>query len=152
MKGSKNLKNQTQTCTQRINQSFWKCQNQVQQTVLFKQKDLGNGISIYCQKLCQCLNSSFSRGATRWGARQHQVFLNSRERGTYPIGHPNGHSHASEWNPGTFSWKSRLLSRSSWAPPASPHSHPTTPVFCFDPFVDRHKVVIIRRFSQVWPI
>jgi hypothetical protein len=25
-------------------------------------------------------------------------------------------------------------------------------VFCFDPFVDRHKVVIIRRFSQVWPI
>jgi hypothetical protein len=39
MKGSKNLKNQTQTCTQRINQFFWKCQNQVQQIVLFKQKD-----------------------------------------------------------------------------------------------------------------
>ncbi len=189
--GPQNLKNQTQTCTQRINQFLWKCQNQVQQTVLLKRKDqpitgagkrghsahgtdaklnlgnelntedyficlsLGNGISIYCQKLCQCLNSSLSRGATRSGAPQHELFLNSRERGSYPIGRPMAIHMLLNEILELFHEKIACVHvhHGPLTPPTpSPHSHPT-PVFCFGPFVLETKWwSSIRRFSQIWPM
>lgn len=189
MKGSKNLKNQTQTCTHRINQFFWKCQSKpspTKQSSLNRRTsqylelgmradctwqrcklNLGNelnkkrlchlffplrsGVSIYCQKLCQCLNSSFNRGATRSGRSSSTWSIPELQRARN-LSHrpPNGHSHASEWNPGTFFMKKSSAFTFIMALSSIPTLSPNTSVLLWS-FCDRHKVVIIRRFSLIWP-